>query len=521
MDRQKSHKGYKPGGKSTAAGRPSVKVDERNIPNPYYNKVLQLADSPEYEFLMGLVGDKSEEEEIELLASNPEVMEALYSMLDRFEAVPLVPATMPPAPHALKLYSRTSDDAYVADIGSGDGNKAAKSQSKITMYDVLPGEEKVQFLDADRDRLPDVDVITSYNVLTQLENPNRILDRDSLHVFPDIDYIKTATGAECIGENKYLTKMGEKEFIDYDHGLLGDEISEGYKCITGYATSNLELNFTSQPVIDKPFSVPIRDTKIELAGPATPKYDGTALRLTFAGGTASLTSRNGKGISLEFKTRERYCGNCKCHYAGSCCFGRRCSSTLSTLGRNTRLPKDFVLFIERVMNAGKAHYVLLRVPLYGRMVPFHGLENLKSFCNKVTITINGEKLMPPGHPSLSCLPADGFIFRHNFSDYRLKEMYTIDLKNVKKFLHAAYRKGYVVEVETRLDLNVQRVREFYLTTEAGVFYLRHFRDRPDKTAETDYSDVGYIMDMATPVEGSDFSSTSLSVDLSDDTYIEG
>lgn len=522
MDRRKAHKGTKTSDKDqTSAGRPSVKLDERNIPNPYFNKVLQIADSPEYEFIMGLVGDKTEEEEMELLASNPDVMEALYSMIDRFEAAPLVPATMPPAPHALKLYSRTSDDAYVADIGSGDGNKAAKSQSKITCYDVLPGEEKVHYLDADREKIPEVDVLTSYNVLTQLENPSRLLERDSLHVFPDIDYIVTATGAECVGERKYKTVLGEKEFIDYDHALPGDEISEGYKCITGYAAAALDLTITPQPVIDKPFTVPIRDTKIELAGPATPKYDGTALRLTFAGGTASLTARNGKGVVMGFKSREHYCKACKCHYAGSSCFGRRCSSELSTVSRNTRLPKDFILFMEQVKSGGKEHYILLRVPLYGRMVPFHGLENLRNFCERIKISINGVPLQAPGSPGLGLLPADGLIYRHNFMDYRLKEMYTVDLKNVRRFVQAAYRKGFVVEVDSSVDFKLERMREYYLTTDAGVYYLRFCRSRPDKTTETDYSDIGYIMDMATPVDGSDFSSTSVSIVFSDDTYTEG
>lgn len=501
-----------------AAGRPSTKLDERNIPNPYYNKVFQLADCPEYEFVMGLVGDKSEEEELADLLTNPEVMEALYLMLDRFDEVPMVPPTMPPAPQSQILYSRTTDDAYVADIGSGDGKKAAKSQSKITFYDREPASPNVQVLDVDRSDLPDVDVITSYNTLTQLRDPTKLLEADSLHIFPSVSYVKTRMGSEE-HQGYLITKIGDKVFKDRNDHIVGDEVSEGYLCMTGYKRSELDLELTRKPAMSAPFDIPIRDTKTELAGPATKKYDGVALKLSFQRGLATLTTRKGKGMVLDFYSEDVYCPKCRSHYRGKLCTNYRCRSSKGIKLMESRLPKDFILYIERVKCGIETYYVLLRVVLYGRMVPFHGLENLKSFCKKIRITIDGIRLLAPGDMALATLPFDGYIYRHGFCDYRLKTVYTIELRSTDRFQQAANEKGYVVEVDGHMS-DGNGLAEYYLTTSKGIYFLRFHRMRYDKDHETDYRDIHYVMDMATLVDGAERQSV-FSYDTSLDTLTEG
>nr|QFR59050.1 MAG: hypothetical protein [Dongxihu virus] len=493
----RSHKRLQPV-RETGFESASTKIDIRNIPNPYFNKVMQLAESPEYDHIMGLVGDATEEEEIYKLALIPDVMEKLYKMLDRFEQAPLVPPTMPPAPQSLQLYSRTADDAYVADIGSGDTKKAAKSNSKMKFYDINPTDEKVTAFDADTDMLPEADVYTSYNTLTQLRSPERLMEKDSLHIFPDIDYIKNTMGSEIKGDGTIITKTGDKTFTDFDNDLPGDTVSEGYKCITGYSRGYLSLMTTNRVVRTRGFGVPVKDTMTELQGSATKKYDGVALLLSFRGGLASLVTRKGLGVELSHNITDSYCDVCKWFYTGDQCTSKRCRKKSVALAPRSYAPKDFDMIVEKVRRPdGKNEYVLLRVLNYGRFVPFHGLASLRQFCAMIKITIDGDRIKSPDDPSLLDLPHDGLIYRDGGMDYRLKSACTIDLYSPTAFVEYAMENGYQVDYD-RIGKNEGQMFEYSICrSNMGRFIMTEERRRFDKDKETDYKGMlDRIMDTA-------------------------
>lgn len=439
---------------------PSVIGENLFVPNPIFNKVSGLhkhdlmalydaidVNSDDVDYLLDQYGD------------------LLDSIIDDFEREPEVPPTMPPAPQAQNIYSRTSSEVVVHDLGSGDGKKASKCQSRIKMFDKDPKAAHVIERDVDEMDFVSGVIYTSYNALTQLrpETVEQLMDKEGLHLIPDMNYLRTSMASEEV--NGKLVTRGEKNvYEDYDHGLEGDEVCTGYVIINAYEKKEINIKFGDTPTFykGKTFNVPIKEASQQLPVSSTPKYDGVAVRLRSDGKRCSISLRNGRTARTAFRG------------------------------------PVFDLLLEKLPVNGEAEaYVLLRVVYYLGRVPYHGYAGLKRFCSRVKIKIDGVPVLPPGHHSLRDMATDGLIFRLEGHDYRLKDRLTFDathrtLKSIIKDngLHAEVK-------HLGQPANVRLLMEFAVERQSNGSYIFHYiKDRSDKDEGTPIDTILKYIEMA-------------------------
>lgn len=438
----------------------SVVQETLFIPNPYYEKFDALVDKTDVlESLYDMI-DLDDPNVLENMLDNEDVDAMLDDLIDAFDNTALTKPTMAPPPQAQKLYLRIEESQTVLDIGSGDGKKASKCQAKITMTDVKPGAKNVVQVPLEEIVLKDDVIYTSYNALTQIEHHGDLLEFEGMHLFPDLEYLRAEMGSVCI-DDTLRTQSDDKEFLDYDHGLGGDEIATGYKILNSYKHQTFDFVPGDVCVQEKEFAVDVKDTNVKMDAPSTPKYDGVAMRLTARGGKIVLTTRNGIGVEL-------------------------------TSGVDV---PEMVLTVEKMPKVGRAtHFILLKVDYYKGRIPFHGLSGLKTFVERVNISIGGVKLTWPGDKSCYSLDSDGIIYRLEGRDYRYKTVPTIDVADVIAVGKYLAQKGIAYKFVGKYD--PVRLKEFSVYQVDGWFHFLFLGYRDDKNFSTPLATVEYLMKMA-------------------------
>lgn len=308
--------------------------------------------------------------------------------------------SLPPAPSPAQLYNRVLE-VPVLDIGSGDCEKLSKIrfEQSLTPTDVEPVHNKhlkVRKLDARTELLDEAEgkVVTSYNVLTQLDDLKQVVQVDGVHIYPDTKYIREELKSEMV-DGVLITG----QFRDYVHAVLerGDPVVEGYLSQSFYAPGR-KVKF--KPISYgrvKPFSFPMKDLEYMPHNVKfTPKYDGILMVLDKRGGRSRLTVRNGMTTFLETDSTE-----------------------------------DFTLLLEKLPEKGPPEaFVLLRVIQFRNYVPLHGLTSLKNFVQNVKVRIGDARVYAPGDDALNKFESDGMVFRIGEMDYRYKPELSLDTSDV-------------------------------------------------------------------------------------------
>lgn len=430
-------------------------------PNPQYDNFSDLFDVVQESDLVNQIAacvddfvvDGEFDEERYLQAMLERFGDNLDELCDIMEReVPPVVVNPEPAPSPSALYSRVSGVEKVLDIGSGNCKKVSRCKAKVVATDIQPVENPfmtVKQLDANKDLLDmveneGVDVVTSFNALTQLEDLTQVLAVDGLHIYPDTNYYQDS-GAPLLDG---AVKVGKH--VDRIHPVLerGQPICDGYKVLTTFSAEKLSYEPESYTQFKIGFTPIVQDLDYRPLGESTPKYDGVNMMLV-----------DQKGSSPILKTR----------------VGR---ATVLTSKRRVSL----ALHLEKLPKHGRPQaFVLLRVLNYKGFVPFHGLETLRQFCAKVKLKIFGIRVVAPADGSLSSYTADGLIYRFGQMDYRYKFRYTIDTLSISSLVD---RLANEYGIDSEYDEQVDSLGEYIIARrgEKVVFTLKGLR--ADKSEQT-------------------------------------
>lgn len=300
-------------------------------------------------------------------------------------------------------------------------------------------------------------MVTSYNALTQIRDVSNVLENDGLHIFPDVEYLKQNVGSEYVeyqGERRLKTESKGKTYYDFDRYLPSDELIEGYRSISCFRKRPVtSLTMTGKGFKSNSFLPPIEDTDVQMPGLSTPKLDGVCMKLIIDDNLDALIMRNGVGLKLQ-KSHTNF--NCQ-------------------------------LLVEKYPVEGPpTHFMAIRILLFNTWIPFHGLDTLERFCQRVPIEINGIRILPPSDQCFATLKSDGRIYRVEGKDYRLKQTPSIDLYDLEEFLGHAEDLGLSIMVD-REHVTKGPLREFEVyRTRKGRYRLIYKRTRLDKDKETDY-----------------------------------
>lgn len=444
--------------------RPSTYVCDSFSPNPYYDKLANLYESVsgslDFEVDISLFVDEDGEldEERYLAFMEMEYGDELDAVLESFIDTEERAPTMPPASAPAEVYSRV-EECEIVDIGSGDCTKLSRCQAMgVVATDKSPQENRhfeVKQLDAEdltdfMSQFKVEKVLTSYNVLTQLEHLDDIKLHDGIHLYPDTQFMRDHMGCELVGE-KLLRSKGRKGVVYEDH--IHEELERGETVTTGYKIQNyfrderVECK-TLGRVKMKGFTCPIEDVQYRLPNlAATRKYDGICMMLMINAGVGWLKMRNGYGIALESERK------------------------ISTL-----------LLVEKLPKVGKPEaFVLLRVLKHKSWYPYHGLSTLENYCSAVKLTIDGVRIVPPGDTRLDDYAYDGYIYRSQEVDFRFKEKVTVDIVNICTL---------IVDLEEQYGLDchytglpTNAVMEYEIKREGDRYKFCPLSVRKDKTFE--------------------------------------
>lgn len=453
--------------------RPSTFLTELERPNPYYGVMEEMFDSIQSSDIINKISCRVEDfvvdgvldEEAYLEAMLAEYGDDLDELLDIAEKEPEQLAVVPPAPSPKVLYKHAGVEKLV-DVGSGDCAKLAKVGNQVIATDIAPQANPsfvVRKVDANTEEIAllaerENAILTSFNVLTQLENLDHVSSVDGLHVFPDTEYLRKAT--LCVVEgNTIVTKAPSgKEFRDVQHELLKDKdvVCPGYKAATFFSSRKATLTPVARFEGDA-FSVPISDLNNKpLRGRATPKYDGVAVLVAVNNGFAYARQRDGKGV--KFKV-------------------------------SGDVP-DCTILLEKLPRAGPAKfYVLTRIVAYRKFVPFHSLSTLIEFCTKVRIKIADAPIVPPGAQEIELYPTDGLIYRFGENDFRYKEVPTVDVSDPYSLIDRLSEEYGLTVVLVPSTPRMGLSEYSFSTMRSGEVAMKFMRKRTDKAVETDISVV--------------------------------
>jgi len=441
--------------------RPTTLVNTDSSPNPFYSKVDALYDAAEPK-LLDDIGDFVDElqaqglDEAEIMSCLMEKFgDSVDKLIDVFENTPETPQPLPPAPSPISLYSRV-DAVPILDIGSGNCSKLSTCQSKVIATDAFPQENnhfpvrQLDFYGPDFEPAKEIicgneyRVVTSFNAVTNVADAEGVYNCDGLHVFPDIEHLKKFHGAVEV-EGGAVTAG----YTDLYNQITsrGDILSPGYKIMTTYA----EAKYRFEPVgfaQGEGFSPVIRSLHYAKDLQSSPKYDGVAMILN-CGKEASLRVRSGLAVKLD--------------------------DVSPTKG-------NFTLMLEKLPKDGPAQaYVLLRVYHYKNWFPYHGLDSLKMFCERIKVKIGGISVRPPGHHLLDDFPTDGVIFRDGEEDFRYKDISTVDLIDPSAVV-ADLRDQFGFDVVVGQYPIDDQVKEFSMRcVSVGKFQLDYICHRRDKS----------------------------------------
>lgn len=456
--------------KRAGVERTSAYVPRGGTPNVFFNKLAKTYEElgcngafDDFLWNIDLNTSLSDDELVGFLLHDTEFDQSLDKLLDTYTTEELLRDVMPPAPNAGVVYNRV-ENAEIIDIGSGDCAKLSRARArKVTATDVVKVANvhyEVVELDATKElndfvmSFKNAKVVTSYNVLTQLDSIDQVMEHDGIHLYPDVQYMRDNLQVEVFDKG---VKLGK--YTDFDHPELqdADVVSEGYLIKNTYEENRINLALDQMGDLELGFELPIQDQPYLLkSNSVTPKYDGLALKLSVDDSLSYLVARNGKGATLRVLSKQLTPVEC---------------------------------FLEKMPKIGKPqYYVLLRILRYKNIFPYHGTKNLENFVKKVKIKIQGVPVVAPGDPCLDGFSTDGFVQRVMENDYRIKDVPTFDIRNglaLASFLEDSYGIGLDLQGGVQGEL----WEYAYAGRDKATVLMKAVCKREDKEDETGYDKV--------------------------------
>lgn len=396
-----------------------------------------------------------------------DLKEQFMGLMQGYLDTPLAKGTIPPPPKPNALYGRIADGVSIVDVGSGAGNRLNRQKDRLDIVAVDKVVEGVNLgvrreQEDIKDRpVDDVDVLTSFNVITQLdpEGLERVEKNDGIHVFPDVEVLINQNVAvrredglfESVATNGavYLDRLYQLGALKIHYGYLG------YNCYSE-ATIRITVNAAClDPVVgEEPNFMTAEGSRTLVCEDYGHKYDGEPVMFDIEGVGGRLVERDGSSVPIETS------------------FG----------------DFDLQLHCERVVHRGRVRYVLFRIPFYRGYIPFHSGPMLRKFCERKRIIIDGQPLIPPFPGDVEPLvdglelPTDGVILRENEQDYRLKTVNTVDVYDPGGLKNYLLRKGWMCDfIDPRQNVLAEYSLDYICNGRVKFTFvkLRPDKKRPD------------------------------------------
>lgn len=381
-----------------------------------------------------------------------------------------LPVLAPP-PRPNQIYGRFGRGVRVVDVGSGNCSKLRKYSGILHLSVVDPelvvGEHvfkstfRVRFDEVPKSELRGA-FISSFMSLPQLPEADidYITTHDGLHMVPDHAAL-LASGVAEAKDGKIMVRTAKKTYSDRLLQLPGYSPVVGYKVCPTYEMREVKVVLASSVESGDACDIDATPCCLDEINfhDATWKVDGVPLELETNDGVVFVSRRNGD------------------NQVGTTDFeGHMC------------------LHLEEF----EGGYSLIRVLAYKGFIPPHSGECLRLFAEKLSITINGKKVVGPivwepgEKPPLG---TDGVITRIDERDFYCKPGWTVDLMgtNIAPLRNKLSSEGLIAKFD-----RVRPALSEYLMTRSGCEVSFSFvKERPDKDRPTTLDSVVFMLSRKT------------------------
>lgn len=460
--------------------------EEMGPPNPFWDKMGTLLDSGEELRQMATeiknIGDKNLSGGVFGDEYNfKEIMEQVEHLRPQFEAIvkriddtPLTPGVMPQRPPPKTLYGRVDSSAELYDVGAGSGAKLRRhlAGTGIEIKGCDPGSgcseiDRCTFSTAVKEsRVPEGATVTTFNSATQLteEEEQMLSEFDGIHVFPDMTELQKIGVAKAEPEGLY--RCGDQRgrvWLDRQCKLDGQvKVKEGYAGANTYKKRNITLKTRKSNIKGSGFDTHTRPGTFVGDPDLGHKFDGEMLRIDSTDGQVVVQNRAGEVEVGQADDKTK--------------FSLLCEKVKDETGTVVGL-------------------VLIRILLWGSMVPFHGGPALRAFTRRVRLKWNGKPLLPPPpydprdlthktrrfvRVGSKLIPVDGRIRRTQQMDYYDKFTWTVDLRK-DKTIPALLEREFNIPVVFEWGEVTDQLYEYDIEVASDLISIRNPRPRLDKT----------------------------------------
>lgn len=462
------------------------------MPNPYWDKVgVLISQSDRIRALVKEIKDIGEgclkpgkllgdEYDMRQVMEKVEHLRPVWkTLVDEFIECPLTPGVMPNKPPAEEVYSRLLPGTSIYDVGLGTGEKLKKYAEDLVLEGCDPKCGNHKF---DRKSFGEVGdgklagkVLTSYNSLTQLsENEQeKISYYDGVHVFPNIKELSALNVAVPNDDGTYSIldpkgKVWKDRPFEYGGRV---SIKQGYYGCNTFSDDEVGLQFEETGEVGQGFAT-LSEPGKHLTGELGHKFDGEMVKIEVRDGKVMVRKRNGKIMR------------------GAVVSGR--VGNLSML-------------CEEMSCEGKVVcYILIRLLLWGKFVPFHGGAVMEEFVKRKRLVLNGSKLIhsPPYDESAVLyngdrpyveiddmrLNVDGVIERACKIDYYEKYIWTVDIQH-DEVHEVGKRLQADLEIPIIIKSEQEGLWEYKVEYSEMGLKLEQSRPREDKTTPNAYAKI--------------------------------
>jgi len=405
---------------------------------------------------------------------SPEHREQMYEMIRafRFGADDLKSSGTFDKINPMEVYGRVDTSEPIHDVGCGKGFRMLTGGHRVTGYEIdlskvaKQNQQKVKHIDCFDP--PDHETVTSLNALTQKTLDVSLVEgRHGLHVFPDLDYLLRAGLARQDDDGTIVGKdhLGVERWRD-KYYVGGSPIMDGYRAISWFRKVKIDLRPIGRIARPEGGLKSVGKRVVGSAGAFTGcevsyKYDGEHYRIHVSRGTGHMIGEGETGIVAEASDP---------------------NAVLS-------------LELERMPDG---RFILIQVHQFLNITPPHTLDTVEKAAMALELSLGGVPLeiCPPERADIAglgrmlrCGTADGLVFKHEGTDYLVKDRQSVDVHvdcNRDDYVAAAEKAGFRVIGFDRIPGRPapSAVAEFIIEMTGPDVYLRFKRMR-EKTKTDD------------------------------------